>query len=657
MSKLSFTSIACMLLLAVVPVRAEWVLNGNVICNEANEQLGGLAVTDRCGGAIVTWADFRCCDWQIYIERIDSLGRRRFGDIPLCVAAGDQERPFIAPDGSGGAIVAWSDNRNGIDFDIYAQRIDSNGTAQWAENGIHICTAPSRRITLAMIDDGAGGAILAWKDARSDTAYHVFAQRVDGNGTLLWDINGVAVCTAPVASTNVFIPNPPAICPDGSGGAIITWDDYRSEGSNFDIYAQLVDSDGNIRWGPDGVPICTVQERQMNPSITSDLSGGAIITWHDWRLGYPATTDIYAQRVGSSGSPLWTADGVPVCLEDYHQEFPRIVSDGSGGGIITWYDNRTQVDADIYAQRIDSNGVPLWQHSGVIVCSAPDHQWYPKLCTDGDGGAVIAWTDYRTGQEYDIYAQKISRHGELLWTADGEPICRARYDQYSSAIVPDGQGGALITWRDKRTGTFFDIYAMRICEGVPPLETLLSGFESVLEKDAVIVRWTLTSTLEDMTFFVLRAEGAGGAFIELARIENPMRATSLVHRDEEVEAGTLYRYRVDMSADGDRIALFATDYISLPGLPLTLFQNHPNPFNPTTTISYYLPQRSHVRLAIFDAAGREIGSLVDAVQESGHYSVPWNGVDAHGRRTASGLYIYRLTAGKETRTRKMVLLK
>ena len=88
-----------------------------------------------------------------------------------------------------------------------------------------------------------------------------------------------------------------------------------------------------------------------------------------------------------------------------------------------------------------------------------------------------------------------------------------------------------------------------------------------------------------------------------------------------------------------------------------LHQNHPNPFNPRTTISYYLPSRSRVRLAIYDPAGRLVTDIIDREQGQGVYDAFWDGRDRGGRRVASGVYFYRLTAGSFTETKKLILVK
>jgi hypothetical protein len=96
-----------------------------------------------------------------------------------------------------------------------------------------------------------------------------------------------------------------------------------------------------------------------------------------------------------------------------------------------------------------------------------------------------------------------------------------------------------------------------------------------------------------------------------------------------------------------------------PALPITnaLHQNVPNPFNPVTTIHYTIVENSHVRLNIYDVAGRLVRTLVNETQRPDYYEVTWNGVNDSGQMVATGIYFYRITAGKFVQTRKMLLLK
>jgi hypothetical protein len=94
-----------------------------------------------------------------------------------------------------------------------------------------------------------------------------------------------------------------------------------------------------------------------------------------------------------------------------------------------------------------------------------------------------------------------------------------------------------------------------------------------------------------------------------------------------------------------------------PSPPIILEQNIPNPFNPTTTISFSIPQRMVVDLTIFDVSGRRVVTLVHRTMPAGRSSVKWNGRDANGHAVGSGIYFYRLRSGSSTQTRKMVLLR
>jgi hypothetical protein len=89
----------------------------------------------------------------------------------------------------------------------------------------------------------------------------------------------------------------------------------------------------------------------------------------------------------------------------------------------------------------------------------------------------------------------------------------------------------------------------------------------------------------------------------------------------------------------------------------TLSQNYPNPFNPSTEISFTLPTRAHVRLTVYDLLGREVVHLVDRDMPAGAFVADWDGRNSRGEAVATGVYFYKLAAGKHTQTRKMLLLK
>jgi hypothetical protein len=88
-----------------------------------------------------------------------------------------------------------------------------------------------------------------------------------------------------------------------------------------------------------------------------------------------------------------------------------------------------------------------------------------------------------------------------------------------------------------------------------------------------------------------------------------------------------------------------------------LAQNYPNPFNPTTRIEFGLDARATISLRIYDVAGRLIRVLVEGNRLAGKYKETWDGRETRGKSVASGIYFYRLDAGRFTQTKKMVLLR
>ena len=102
----------------------------------------------------------------------------------------------------------------------------------------------------------------------------------------------------------------------------------------------------------------------------------------------------------------------------------------------------------------------------------------------------------------------------------------------------------------------------------------------------------------------------------------------------------------------------STTAVSVPGpASLALGANYPNPFNPSTTVTFTLPQPTQVRLTVHDLRGRLVAILVDARQAAGTHSAAWDGRDRHGRAAAAGVYLLQLQVEGEIRTGRMVLLK
>ncbi len=234
----------------------------------------------------------------------------------------------------------------------------------------------------------------------------------------------------------------PALVPSGDGGVIVLWRSVMARGCT--ISAQKFDKHGKEVWKNGGVDICTQPTNDANFSAVTDTRGGVIVFWEDTRGGKYAS-DIYAQRLDASGRPVWESGGVPVCTARHQQLFPHAVVDQHGGAYAFWTDYRNG-NADIYGCHTDSNGKVIRKFA---VCTESEDQMHLSVAASPSGGACVVWVDHR----YDnpgIYAELIDASDSVCWRRNGLPICTGLYQPESPSVSAVGNGRFLFTWDDYR---------------------------------------------------------------------------------------------------------------------------------------------------------------------------------------------------------------
>ena len=551
-------SLIVVALLAITEITfAQWSNDSTIntpICIFSGNQTLSDIISDGEGGAIIVWEDYRGSSLDIYAQRINSAGVVQWvtDGTPISNASGHQRYPEIIGDGEGGAIIVWADERNGF-VDIFAQKINSAGTIQWAADGIAVYVANNTKSDIGLASDGSGGVIISWSDTR-DPEDNVYAQRILSTGVLSWNSLGVPICTA--GNEQVI----PAIAGDGIGGAFIVWQDYRSL---VHVYAQHIDSNGQVQWTTNGKLICGNAAAEQVPAIVSDNLGNAIIVWQDMRNTY---RNLYAQKVDISGTLIWNSDGIPISIIVGQQSVQNVVSDGNGGAIVTWRDHRGNSE-DIYAQKIDNSGNVQWTANGLPVCTAAEDQMQPDMIVTSEGEAIITWYDSRFPYNPDIYAQKISGNGITKWDNNGIKISANNKIQGEAEIIYDGSLGAIITWNDNRNNN-----------------------------------------------------------------------------------GDIYAQQIDQNGHLGLISDVTDEYIGIDQFKLK--QNYPNPFNPTTKIKFAVPEKSNVLIKVYDILGSEVITLVNEEMDAGWYE---NNFNAAG--LSSGVYLFRMEAGNFISTKKMIYLR
>ncbi len=178
-----------------------------------------------------------------------------------------------------------------------------------------------------------------------------------------------------------------------------------------------------------------------------------------------------------------------------------------------------------------------------------------------------------------------------------------------------------------------------------------------VQESGVEMRFELTGKEADETLIVSRAGEAAGPWRRLPGEPQEIRAGLYRYVDGSAAPGRSYYYRLDVQSGDGTVRELYRGSVVLPALRLVLEQNYPNPFNPTTTLSYALPEATHVTLDIFDISGALVRTVVNGFEQAGPHSHLWDGRDRRGNPVGSGVYVYRLRAGKATLSRKMMVLK
>jgi hypothetical protein len=454
-----------LLVLAAPPRPAHaWALNGVPVCTQAGDQYAPQLVADGSGGGILIWRDGRKLngDFDIFAQRLDANGVAQWaaGGVGVCTVVGDQQAIVAASDGLGGVVIAWQDQRAG-NWDIYAQRITSAGLVApgWPAGGLQITNSLKDETAPVISGDGLHGAFIAWQLAFGAGDDDVYATRVTATGGIAagWSAGGTAV------SSPLALQDAPCIVGDDLGGIFVFWQDNRN--GTFDIYGQRMDGSGIAQWTLGGTPICNAAGDQKEPACTGDGASHVILAWTDSRGG---NSDIYAQSVEDNGTFNWTPNGVQLTTLANNDIRPAIVSDGLSGATVAWNDVTDGTHWAVYAQHVyaggglgsmPATGVQLATTAGYSAASRP------RVSFDDNYGALVVWEDVRAGGGVGhVYAQDLGYSGNLAWPAQGLPICTAGDYQYFPTVSTDFVTGALFAWQDWRTasGTGYDIYAQRV---------------------------------------------------------------------------------------------------------------------------------------------------------------------------------------------------
>jgi len=702
------------------------------VCDAPGHQCFPSVVNNGCNGAIFVWQDERLGIGDIYGQNINQVGQAQWvlNGISICAESHTQELPNSASDRNGGVFVVWQDHR-GPQWDIYMQRVDSLGSQLWTAGGIAVSTASQNQTYPTIISDDLGMVYLSWQSNQLTGYEDIFVTKCNQSGNLVWGLNGIAVCPGSTNQRNQTMVD------DGFGGLIIAWVDMGP--SSSDIHSQRINAAGQLDWEAPGKSICTLEGYQEQPVIIKDDEDGVYISWahnysgclklnSDGFRGYPhpriqAVSDIPADQGGwlriyslASEYDLVGTTDYPVTGYNVWRRIDGAVMQNSD--VLLNFDDLTKDiliaepgGKDTAGLRIDcalarEMGFPpgSWESLGFHAATlAAEYIFTVPTRNDSTPGQspyeVYVLTAHTTtpaqffvsspdsGFSVDNLApdtpQGLAGDGNvnpsglyLFWDENTEPDL-AHYSLYRGSTDDFVPGSANLISIDPETeyldvewipGIIFHYklsavdrhgnessYIAYSSEDVVP--ALVQEYSARILVHCVELTWRLSTSVENSDLAVQRNDlNRSGAW---EQVEGEILYFDQYWRfkDNELSPGATFRYMVSLRLDNEEITLFQTEAIEVPGAKLALDQNYPNPFNPQTTISYSMPGQGRAKLVIYNSQGKHVTTLISEVLPPGPGTVAWDGTDSTGAPVASGVYFARLETPRGVRTQKLVVAR
>ena len=446
--------------LLIMSLSAQWSTDPSQNLRVTNRGLLPRIISDGNGGAYIAYNDMPLLGIHIHVQRLDKYGYVQFPGNGIMVADSSHfqaQRYFLVNDNAGGVIVVFDDSflkdEKGHTR-ASAQRIDSTGQKLWGENGVAVAPLenPWYLDLVSGCSDGEGGCYVFWGVYHDRNNIDLMVQHLDSQGNFMWDNTGMVV-------SNKFISydyaQPCLSIADNDKGVIVYYlDDSGARLQRIDFYGQKL-------WG-NGIEIFDELGFVWQwASIASDRENGAIVAnSHQSNYGdnFGWHFNVAAQRVDYDGEKLWSNNGVVVTeMADDQTFIPQLVIDKGINSYIVWQDQRSDT-SNVYAQRLNSNGEIHWQEDGIKVSQFNSMKGiHSDVVLDSDSGLIVIWRDWRNN-ERSIRAQRINADGIFLW--QNELVVTDRQTFSSEQVASDGNGGAIVCWYSEPPD--IGIYAQQI---------------------------------------------------------------------------------------------------------------------------------------------------------------------------------------------------
>jgi hypothetical protein len=492
-------------------------------------------------------------------------------------------------------------------------KLDSNGAHVWSKGfpGAYPECAATRASGNVVVTGGFGGTVSFGGPPLTAMSGDVFVVEYDPSGAHIWSKRYGGASGE----------NGKRIALDGSGSIVLSG---RCSGP--------VDFGGGTLTGPEGFFLMKLNDAGIHQwsqrfgGANNDDAEGLVVDDDDNIL----LAGWYSGTVNFGGQPLTPVGGNDVFLAKYAPDGTHVWSQSRGG----------PGDLDrAFGLTVDGTG------SATIVGEF-------KPGADFGGGTLP------NAGGIDIFIARYDPNGFHVWSAGFGTL---EFEEAGRGVVAGADGNVTFVGLYARTIDFgggplpsngwHDIFLAKFGNFTVPV--LITNFEATVRGNTVDITWDVSAD-ETLERFTLYRRNRGDSEVSLAT-GHPVTTRS--YTDVSVVPGETYEYELMIETETGEVYRSPISTVTVDAAINALDQNQPNPFNPSTTISYTLGERTSVAVGIYDSAGLLVVRLEQGEREAGRHRLDWDGRDSAGRSVASGVYFYQLEGVSGVAARKMLLLK
>lgn len=451
----------------------------------------------------------------------------------------------------------------------------------------------------AMLVDAAGNVYVTGYSTEN-YLIDVLTFKYSPDGDLLWE----ARYNNPAGNQD----KPEDMAFDASGNIYIAGSSDNDEQDDVDLLLLKYDSEGNLLW--DRTIDNGDEQTDAGYVLAIDLDGNAIVA--GWTSPHP-----YLVKYSPTGDLLWEDEHVGYSTHDWWQE---IETDAEGNIYVLGEISPGGEPNHLWTTKYDPDGNILWEQTYIGTSSYSCYEG--GLAIMPDGGVVIngqSWDDEPT--HTSIVTIRYAADGTKLW----QRLEKAGYTHASGDdVAVDADGNIYVTGFGYNFSYSEDIITLGYSPDGDLLWTEIYAGQDYPEQSD----YPHEIAVDEATNVFVAAHSWG---------DNSNDFTTIMYMPDTIGVGFTETH--DVSAQ------------------IIVHEPWPNPFNHSTTIAYETPDVVRVQVAIFNASGSLVRTLVDGQQEAGYHKVQFNGRDDSGRMLTSGIYHIWVSAGGYNVMQKLVLLK